>query len=35
LWSVGIEHDMAEFAVQTIRSWWRKVGCKRYPEAVT
>jgi len=31
--SVGIDHDTAEFAVQTIRSWWHSVGCKRYPNA--
>jgi len=31
--SVGIDHDTAEFAVQTIRSWWHTVGCKRYPNA--
>jgi hypothetical protein len=29
--SVGIDHDTAEFAVQTIRSWWHNVGSKRYP----
>jgi hypothetical protein len=31
--SVGIDHDTAEFAVQTIRTWWRNVGSKRYPKA--
>ena len=31
--SVGIDHDTAEFAVQTIRNWWRNVGSKRYPGA--
>ena len=31
--SVGVDHDTTEFAVQTIRSWWRNVGCKRYPDA--
>jgi hypothetical protein len=31
--SVGIDHDTAEFAVQTIRSWWHTVGSKRYPNA--
>ena len=31
--SVGIDHDTAEFAVQTIRRWWRTVGSKRYPNA--
>jgi len=31
--SVGVDHDTAEFSVQTIRSWWRNVGSKRYPDA--
>jgi hypothetical protein len=31
--SVGIDHDTAEFAVQTIRHWWHDVGSKRYPDA--
>ena len=31
--SVGIDHDTAEFAVQTIRSWWHDVGSQRYPNA--
>ncbi len=31
--SVGIDHDTAEFAVETIRRWWRWMGRKRYPEA--
>jgi Rhodopirellula transposase DDE domain len=31
--SVGINHDTAAFAVQTIRSWWHEVGRHRYPEA--
>jgi hypothetical protein len=31
--SVGVEHDTAAFAVQTIRSWWHSVGAARYPEA--
>ena len=29
--SVGIDHDTAAFAVQTIRSWGHAVGTKRYP----
>jgi transposase len=29
--SVGCDHDTAEFAVATIRSWWRHMGRKRYP----
>ena len=28
--SVGISHDTAEFAVEAIRRWWRKLGRKRY-----
>jgi hypothetical protein len=31
--SVGMDHDTAEFAVQTIRRWWHDVGLKRYPDA--
>ena len=31
--SVGIDHDTAAFAVQTIRRWWRQVGGVRYPKA--
>jgi Rhodopirellula transposase DDE domain len=31
--SVGIDHDTAAFAVQTIRSWWHKVGHQQYPGA--
>ena len=31
--SVGIDHDTAAFAVQTIRSWWQEVGNPRYPGA--
>ena len=31
--SVGIDHDTAEFAVATIRHWWRQMGHARYPEA--
>jgi hypothetical protein len=30
---VGIDHDTATFAVQTIRRWWQDVGRIRYPEA--
>ena len=30
---VGIDHDTAGFAVQTIRRWWQQMGCIRYPEA--
>ena len=28
--SVGITHDTAEFAVEAIRRWWRRLGSKRY-----
>jgi hypothetical protein len=31
--SVGIGHDTAAFAVESIRRWWRRMGRKRYPEA--
>ncbi len=31
--SVGIDHDTAEFAVESIRRWWREMGQPRYPEA--
>ncbi len=31
--SVGIDHDTAAFAVQTIRRWWREMGRHRYPGA--
>jgi hypothetical protein len=31
--SVGTDHDTAEFAVETIRRWWREMGKERYPAA--
>ena len=31
--SIGIDHDTAAFAVQTIRTWWHEVGKHRYPGA--
>jgi Rhodopirellula transposase DDE domain len=31
--SVGIDHDTAAFAVESIRRWWRNMGRKRYPRA--
>jgi hypothetical protein len=31
--SVGIDHDTAEFAVNTISVWWDMVGRHRYPNA--
>jgi hypothetical protein len=30
---VGIDQDTAEFAVATLRSWWRNMGREVYPEA--
>jgi len=33
--SVGISHDTAEFAVQTIRMWWHEMGVCRYPDATS
>ena len=30
---MGIDHDTAEFAVETLRRWWRKMGSKVYPRA--
>jgi hypothetical protein len=31
--SVGVDHDTAAFAVNSIRQWWHKVGRVRYPDA--
>lgn len=31
--SVGIDHDTAAFAVQSIRRWWRTMGRRAYPKA--
>jgi hypothetical protein len=31
--SVGIDHDTAEFAVETMRRWWRSMGQTSYPKA--
>jgi hypothetical protein len=31
--SVGMNHDTAAFAVQTIRRWWQEVGRARYQQA--
>lgn len=31
--SVGIDHDTAEFAIDSILAWWRYMGCKVYPKA--
>jgi len=32
--SVGTDHDTADFAVETIRRWWRKMGRRLYPHAM-
>jgi transposase len=31
--SVGIDHDTARFAAETIRRWWLEMGAPRYPKA--
>jgi transposase len=31
--NVGIDHDTAEFAVESIRRWWKHWGQERYPKA--
>jgi transposase len=31
--SVGCDHDTSEFAVETIRRWWRMMGQPEYPQA--
>ena len=31
--SVGIDHDTAEFAVESVRRWWYRMGRPVYPEA--
>jgi transposase len=33
--NVGIDHDTAAFAVESIRRWWRALGKKRYPGATS
>jgi transposase len=33
--SVGLSHDTGEFAVQTIRTWWKEMGRRRYPDATS
>jgi hypothetical protein len=33
--SIGIDHDTAEFAVETLRRWWRYMGSPLYPRATT
>jgi hypothetical protein len=31
--SVGIDHDTAQFAVNSIRRWWNEMGQQRFPQA--
>ena len=31
--SVGVDHDTATFAVESIRRWWESMGHQAYPEA--
>jgi hypothetical protein len=31
--NVGMTHDTAEFAVESIRRWWHQLGCQHYPRA--
>lgn len=31
--NVGIDHDTGEFAVESIKKWWLKMGQKKYPAA--
>jgi Rhodopirellula transposase DDE domain len=31
--SVGIDHDTAQFATHSIRSWWARMGCHRFGRA--
>jgi hypothetical protein len=31
--SVGIDHDTARFAAETLRRWWNKMGSLAYPKA--
>jgi len=31
--SVGIDHDTAQFAVNSIRHWWNEMGWQRFPRA--
>jgi len=32
--SVGVDHDTAEFAVNSIRTWWLRMGKAAYPDAL-
>jgi hypothetical protein len=31
--NVGIDHDTPDFAVEAIRTWWKRMGSRRYPNA--
>ena len=31
--NVGISHDTSEFAVESIRQWWKNIGKRNYPNA--
>src|SRR3989344_4668344 len=31
--NVGISHDTSEFAVESIRQWWKNIGKKNYPHS--
>ncbi|HMB08921.1 MAG TPA: ISAzo13 family transposase [Isosphaeraceae bacterium] len=31
--SVGVDHDTAPFAAETLRRWWQEMGSEVYPEA--
>lgn len=31
--SVGIDHDTAQFAANSIRRWWKEMGSRRFPHA--
>lgn len=31
--NVGVSYDTAQFAVESIRSWWQEMGAKTYPQA--
>jgi Rhodopirellula transposase DDE domain len=31
--SVGVDHDTARFAAETLRRWWEEMGTQAYPEA--
>jgi len=31
--NVGVDHETSEFAVESIRRWWKTMGMERYPNA--